>query len=199
MSSCHHEVAKSASTFAIRKTLAQSVVSVTITKLIILKIAVPPTPCQNAPARALRRYDKAIRYADGVPPGEGSDSDEDGDCPSDTSQTDREGGDDARANGTDVGLFLDLKVAILCNLAACHLKLGDGAAALDVAGRACELMPGVDSAAGIKAAYRRACALEALGDWDEARQTFKSILDVDAKNTECSQVTWSAAGSDRTC
>lgn len=86
-------------------------------------------------------------------------------------------------------MFVDLQVAILCNQAACHLKLGDGAAALEVADRASMLQAPTDSAAGIKAAYRRACALEAVGDWEEARHTFRSVLEVDAKNTQCSQVT----------
>lgn len=80
-------------------------------------------------------------------------------------------------------------MAILCNQAACHLKLGDGAAALEVADRASTFKAPVDGAAGVKAAYRRACALEAVGDLDEARVAFKSVLDVDPKNSHCVQVT----------
>lgn len=72
--------------------------------------------------------------------------------------------------------FVDLQAAVLCNLAACFLKLGDGPSALEIAGRASRPKAvAADSSAGIKAAYRRACALEAAGDWDEARDAFKSV------------------------
>ena len=146
--------------------------------------------------RALRRYEKAIQYVDGVPPEDYSDEDNGfDDSPSSENEQDcreDEVGIDERSplGGTDVE-FVDLQVAILCNQAACHLKLGDGAAALEVADRASTFKAPVDGAAGVKAAYRRACALEAVGDLDEARVAFKSVLDVDPKNSQCIQVTTS--------
>lgn len=84
--------------------------------------------------------------------------------------------------------LLALRLAILCNQAACYLKLGDGAAALDAADRASSLSSPKDSLGGIKAAYRKGCALEAVGEWVEARRAFKSVLEVDPGNVQCSQV-----------
>eukprot|EP00752_Nemacystus_decipiens_P012006 g10645.t1 len=146
--------------------------------------------------RALRRYEKAIKYADGVPPGEDS---EDGDG-NDTSSSgtmeanDKESEPDTTTtNNNNNGnvckeAFVDLQVAVLCNQAACFLKLGDGSSALEVADRASRLKAvAADSPAGMKAAYRRACALEAVGDWDEARDAFKSVLSVAPKNSQCRQ------------
>lgn len=146
------------------------------------------------PIRALRRYEKSIKYADGVPPGESS---EDGDG-NETSSTDTLQANDKEVDKPKSGngsanqgeAFVDLQVAVLCNQAACFLKLGDGPSALEVADRASSLKAVTDeSPAGIKAAYRRACALEAVGDWNEARDAFKSVLDVDPKNVHCRQVT----------
>lgn len=154
----------------------------------------------------MRRYEKAIKYADGVPPGEGSedDDDEDDEDGNETSSTDtmqdndkedqhepnQEDSSNGNANQGGGAAFLDLQVAVLCNQAACFLKLGDGFSALEVADRASSLKAVTDkSPAGIKAAYRRACALEAVGEWNEARGAFKSVLDVDPKNAHCRQVT----------
>lgn len=143
--------------------------------------------------RALRRYDRAIQYVDGVPPGDYSDEDDGFD---DSPSIENERGCREEEVGTDEwsplggreAELVDLQVAILCNQAACHLKLGDGAAALEVADRASTFKAPVDGAAGVKAAYRRACALEAVGDLDEARVAFKSVLDVDPKNSQSIQV-----------
>lgn len=155
----------------------------------------------------MRRYEKAIKYADGVPPGEGSEDDDD-DEGNETSSTDtmqandkeeedepdKEKGNSSGSGGNtnqgEEAAFLDLQVAVLCNQAACFLKLGDGFSALEVADRASSLKAVTDkSPAGIKAAYRRACALEAVGEWNEARDAFKSVIDVDPKNAHCRQVT----------
>lgn len=153
-------------------------------------------------SRALRRYEKAIKYADGVPPGEPSDEGEGGETSSSgtmqandrESELDNAEGND-NGNGNDDGdgkqdeAFADLQVAVLCNQAACFLKLGDGPSALEAANRASSLKAvSADSPAGIKAAYRRACALEAVGEWDEARDAFKSVLAVAPKNSQCRQV-----------
>lgn len=97
-------------------------------------------------------------------------------------------GDGASSPQTDQA-FDDLRVAILCNQAACHLKLEDGWTALELAERATEIKAPGDSVAGIKAAYRRACALEAIADWSRARLAFESVLEVDPKNVPCAQVT----------
>lgn len=156
-------------------------------------------------SRALRRYEKAIRYADGVPPGKASDGDdgEGSNHPDDTHADHPQDGPDTKnletdgkdttdgINATDSqeeGVLVDLQVAVLCNQAACHLKMGEGACAVEVADRAAKLKAPGDSPAGIKATYRLACALEAVGDWDEARIAFKSVLDADPKNGQCLQV-----------
>lgn len=134
--------------------------------------------------RALRRYEKAIKYADGVPPGEPSEDGESGTTQSNDRDSEPDIGD-----GKQGEAFVDLQVAVLCNQAACFLKLGDGPSALEVANRASSLKTvSADSPAGIKAAYRRACALEAVGEWDEARDAFKSVLAVAPKNSQCRQV-----------
>lgn len=150
----------------------------------------------------MSRYDKAIRYADGVPPGKASDGDSDeerGNHHPDTTQADRPGDydSDTKKLETDVmaptdsqeeDALVDLQVAVLCNQAACHLKMGEGACAVEAADRASNLKAPGDCPAGTKAAYRLACALEAVGDWSEARTAFQSVLDVDPKNGQCLQV-----------
>ncbi|CAM9398577.1 unnamed protein product, partial [Hapterophycus canaliculatus] len=139
-------------------------------------------------ARAMRRYEKAIKYADGVPPGEDSEDGDDESYPDSAQANDKEqeknaGGDNSH-NQSEA--FVDLQVAVLCNQAACFLKMGDGSSAMEAAGRASSLKPvAAGSPGGIKAAYRRACALEAVGEWHEARDAFKSVLDVDPKNSQC--------------
>lgn len=161
----------------------------TVHLCILLNLPLPPRPplvlIPTIFARALRRYNKAILYADGVPPGEVSD-DEEGDEADGERKTESEKETDDGAKEEDA--FVDLKVAILCNQAACHLKLGDGAAALEAADRASQLKSPSDPAGGTKATYRRACALEAVGDWEESRRAFKTVLDVDPKNVQCVQV-----------
>lgn len=102
---------------------------------------------------------------------------------------DKESEPDNSSGNVSKEAFVDLQVAVLCNQAACFLKLGDGPSALEVADRASRLKAvAADSPAGIKAAYRRACALEAVGEWDEARDVFKSVLNVAPKNSQCRQV-----------
>ena len=156
----------------------------------------PPLPC----FRALRRYNEAIKYADGVPPSESSNGYVDGnDSSGESDQGNREKEIDpdeqiSRGGEGEDG-FLDLRVAILCNQTACHLKLRDGAAALEIADRASALIAPADSAMGVKAAYRRACALESIGEWDEARHAFKRVLEVDPKNSKCYQVMANAGAS----
>lgn len=159
----------------------------------------------------MRRYAKAIRYADGVGPGGGGnesdhDEEEDEDDKKSSSESQSEGQDKdthddhtsfegekkiakkAPEDGIPKNDFLDMQVAILCNQAACHLKLGDGISALEAAERASGLKAPKDSVAGVKAAYRRACALEAIGEWDESRAVFQSVLEADPKNAQCRQV-----------
>lgn len=156
----------------------------------------------------MRRYAKAIRYADGVGQGD-IESDEDGQdsedgCSDSHTESDDIGGDDKEATVSPQdevakkNAFFDLQVAILCNQATCYLKIGDGISAMEAADRASELKPSVDSVAGRKAAYRRACALEAIGEWDESRAVFKRVLEVDPKNVQCHQVIlwWLAGGAD---
>lgn len=151
--------------------------------------------------RAMRRYEKAIRYADGVPPGKASDGDSDEERSSHPDAThadslDEDGSDTkdleadvmSATDGQEEEVLVDLQVAVLCNQAACHLKMGEGACAVEVADRAAKLKAPADGPAGIKASYRLACALEAVGDWSEARAAFKSVLDVDPKNGQCLQV-----------
>lgn len=146
----------------------------------------------------MRRYEKAIRYADGVPPGKASDGDEDGSSHQEITHADRsDDGSDTKNLKTDViaatdsqeeDALVDLQVAVLCNQTACYLKMGERACAVEVADRASKLKAPGDCPAGIKAAYRLACALEAVGHWNEARTAFKSVLDVDPKNGQCLQV-----------
>lgn len=150
----------------------------------------------------MRRYEKAIRYADGVPPGKASDGDGDEERDNrhpDITQADRPGDYEpdtkhlendvmAATDSQEEEVLVDLQVAVLCNQAACHLKMGEGAGALEAAARASNLKAPGDGPAGIKAAYRLACALEAVGDWSEARTAFQSVLDVDPKNGQCLQV-----------
>lgn len=157
--------------------------------------------------RALRRYSKALSYADGVASDEDSemgnsdvssqprsqeshgDSVDDDHC---AAPEEHAGPADEGASTNPPSLpvseLLDLTVAILCNQAACHLKIGDGASALEVAERAGTLRAPSESLSGIKAAYRKGCAFEALGDWDGARCAFRSVLDIDPNNKDCSQV-----------
>lgn len=143
----------------------------------------------------MRRYEKAIKYADGVPPGEDSeDGDKDGTSEPDTTQAnDKEqklsaasGNNDNQNQGNAI---IDLQVAVLCNQAACFLKMGEGLSAMKAADHASSLKPvAAGCPGGIKAGYRRACALEAVGEWREAREAFKSVLAVDPKNSQCRQV-----------
>lgn len=99
------------------------------------------------------------------------------------------GGDETEVKEHKTDTFVDLQVAVLCNQAASFLKVGDGPAALEAAERASTLKaPAVGCVAGIKAAYRRACALEAVADWDAARDAFTELLALDPKNVQCSQV-----------
>ncbi|CAM9390250.1 unnamed protein product [Ectocarpus sp. 4 AP-2014] len=143
--------------------------------------------------RASRRYEKAIKYADGVPPGQdsedgGGDKDETSSSSSDTTQANDDTNHSESRGGTHGDKFIDLQVAVLCNQAACFLKMGQALSALAAAERASSLKAvAADCPAGIKAAYRRACALEAVGDWGEARRAFRSVLDVDPKNSQCRQ------------
>ena len=133
-----------------------------------------------------------------MPPGEDSDDGEGDDTSSSGTMQANDNNDDDNNNNNNNNnngnvskeeAFVDLQVAVLCNQAACFLKLGDGPAAFEVADRASGLKAvAADSPAGIKAAYRRACALEAVGDWDEARDAFKSVLNVAPKNSQCRQV-----------
>ncbi|CAN0363647.1 unnamed protein product, partial [Ectocarpus fasciculatus] len=144
--------------------------------------------------RASRRYEKAIKYADGVPPGQDSeDGGGDGDetsnsSSSDTTQADDDDNRSETRGGKHGDEVVDLQVAVLCNQAACFLKMGEALSALAAADRASSLKAvAADCPAGIKAAYRRACALEAVGDWGEARGAFRGVLDVDPKNLQCRQ------------
>ncbi|CAB1105301.1 unnamed protein product [Ectocarpus sp. CCAP 1310/34] len=143
--------------------------------------------------RASRRYEKAIKYADGVPPGQdsedgGGDGDETSSSSSDTTQANDDTNHSESRGGTHGDKFVDLQVAVLCNQAACFLKMGQALSALAAAERASSLKAvAADCPAGIKAAYRRACALEAVGDWGEARRAFRNVLDVDPKNSQCRQ------------
>lgn len=143
--------------------------------------------------RALRRYSKAIGYADGVDSaGESDVEDSDISDRSDEGTGSCDGRERKRetpsSSASPRNKFVDLQVAILCNQAACHLKLGDGASALELAERAASIMGPKDSPFGLKAAYRRACALEAIGEWNEARWAFKHVLSVDPSNIQSSQV-----------
>ncbi|CAN0038831.1 unnamed protein product, partial [Sphacelaria rigidula] len=151
--------------------------------------------------RALRRYANAIRYADGVDAG-GSQSDEDGEeddfeskSSNSNAKTDQIDGNEEQAPATQSthhaadakNAFVDMQAAILCNQAACYLKIGDGISAMEAADRASTLKPTTECVTGRKAAYRRACALEVTGEWDESRQEFKRVLDVEPKNISCQQ------------
>lgn len=155
----------------------------------------------------MRRYAEAIRYADGVSEGdiESDEDDQDSENGYSDSYTERDsiGRDEAAASPQGVetrkNAFANLQAAILCNQTACYLKIGDGPLAMEAADRASEIMSTVDSAAGRKAAYRRACALEAVGEWDESRAVFKRVMAVDPKNVQCRQVIrWCLAGAPRT-
>lgn len=141
-----------------------------------------------------------MEYADGLPRSEASDSDTDEASSAATSDggvasngrdgdtftgegSTANGGDDDAAPAVPSETFINLQSAVLCNQAACYLKLGEASAALETADRAVLLKPIKASLAGVKAAYRRACALEALGRAEEAREAFKGILGVDSTNT----------------
>lgn len=129
-----------------------------------------------------------------MPPGQdsedgGGDGDETSSSSSDTTQANDDTNHSESRGGTHGDKFVDLQVAVLCNQAACFLKMGQALSALAAAERASSLKAvAADCPAGIKAAYRRACALEAVGDWGEARRAFRSVLDVDQKNSQCRQV-----------
>lgn len=129
-----------------------------------------------------------------MPPGqESEDGDGDGDETSSSSSDATQANDDANRSESRGGKhgdeFVDLQVAVLCNQAACFLKMGEALPALAAADRASSLKAvAADCPAGIKAAYRRACALEAVGDWGAARAAFRNVLDVNPKNSQCRQV-----------
>ncbi|CAM9895551.1 unnamed protein product [Choristocarpus tenellus] len=116
--------------------------------------------------RAMTRYTKALSYAEGTT---GHDSD------ADTAEEDEV---------TSPSPSEHIAVTVLCNQAACLLKLGDNQAALHAADRALDLCSSWASpvTAKVKSTYRRACALLALTRWDESRKAFRDLLTLDPDN-----------------
>eukprot|EP01041_Mallomonas_annulata_P007218 gene7218-14717_t len=77
----------------------------------------------------------------------------------------------------------DLKVTALCNRAACALKIGDFLACKDDCTVALSLSPKLP-----KAYFRRAQALEALGDIKEAFKDTSKLLHMEPKNNDAIQL-----------
>lgn len=71
------------------------------------------------------------------------------------------------------------EVLVYLNQAACHLKTNNHGAAL-----ACSLKALEHDDKNIKGLFRKGQALQGLGDWAAARETFSKAIEIDPKSQE---------------